>query len=222
MKKFKFLLLTFIAALFSFGCASTKMSSFTDAETQLSTSEKIAVFATTSDIELRKTIEKKFLAAFGSKKINIVSTLQLIEPLNEYSYEDLLEIMAENNVKYFMTVEMPANGIYEYPCINYEVKIIEVESEKLFYRATGYAEADKVPEYSAAAGDLAKKVCAEYITFIRKPVKPDPLAQAGINVASTATSDVDMPATEDDDEVSEADLSEDSETEDAEETSDEE
>lgn len=223
MRKIKVILLLCMVSSVFISCASSKISSFVQADTQVSSTEKIAVFATTDDIELRKTIEKKFVSTFSAKKIKIVSAIQLIDPLSDYDHEDLMEVMVENDVKYLMVVEMPAEGIYQYPYVNYKVELYNVADDTLFYRANGHAVCDKVPEYSQAAGDLARKICTEYISFLRKPAKKDPLAGAGLNVptgntkadeAVEAESDADeseVEASDEEDEITDAE--EDSEAE---------
>lgn len=168
MKKFKVFLLSILASVLFFSCASTKLSSFSEIDGSVTNSSKVVVFGNTSDVALRKTIEKDFVAAFEAKKINVASAIDILSPLKEFTDEEYDAAMRMINATHILTVTLPADGFYPYPNVNYEVTITNYKTGELIYRATGVTESDKAPELKGTSAYLAKAVCADFAKLNRR------------------------------------------------------
>jgi hypothetical protein len=105
LKKFYFLLVSLLLFIVT-SCATTKISSFTNPDIKISDYKKILVFANVQDVELRKNLENNLIEQFKLQNKDVVSSIEIISPLKEYSSEELSKIYSENGIDCFLIVSI--------------------------------------------------------------------------------------------------------------------
>lgn len=104
MKKIVLGLVVLVVSIVMLSCATTKISSFTNPDINISDYKKILVYGNSRDIDFRKTLEADLVNAFAEKQIDVASHIDLISPLKEYTKSELQEIYLENNIDCILEV----------------------------------------------------------------------------------------------------------------------
>ena len=97
-RKYFFVILFLIFAMFLVGCADTTLSTIRNPELSQIKFGKILVVAPFSDIGLRKQTENNFIAKFNLSGMNAISSIQIIPPVKDYNEQELLNILEQNKI----------------------------------------------------------------------------------------------------------------------------
>jgi len=103
-KKYYFVILFLIFAMFLVGCADTTLSTIRNPELSQIKFGKILVVAPFSDIGLRKQTENNFIAKFNLSGMNAISSIQIIPPVKDYNEQELLNILEQNKIDGILVV----------------------------------------------------------------------------------------------------------------------
>ena len=105
MERFK-LILVALMIFYLTGCAWTTLNTVKNPELSQVKFRKILIVAPFSDIGLRKQTENAFLTQFNLLGINAVPSIELIPPLKDYTEQDLLKILEQNNIDGVLVVAL--------------------------------------------------------------------------------------------------------------------
>ncbi|MGC8898745.1 MAG: hypothetical protein ACP5ON_11015 [Bacteroidota bacterium] len=98
--------LLMLIVLYLSGCAWTTLSTIKNPELSQVKFRKILVVAPFSDIGLRKQTENAFIAQFHLSGVNAISSIELIPPVKEYTEQELLNILQQNNIDGVLVVAL--------------------------------------------------------------------------------------------------------------------
>lgn len=179
-------------------CTSTKISSFSDPNIKISEYKRILICGDIRDIEIRKTIEKDLVNEFTQNGKNVISSIDVISPLKEYSKTELNQIYLKNNIDCILSVSIIntvegeeyipqqtyinytstyVNGIpisvplttttggysESYLKVDFEIKLTDVETGEIVFRATANSEGDDISDMGAISKSLSEKITEEYL-----------------------------------------------------------
>ena len=97
----------FILFLFSIlfiGCASTRITTIKNPNSDISLYKKILVFANTQNLEFAKNFENSMVKAFSDNNIEAVSSLEILPPLKQYNNNEIDKIFLKNNIDSILSV----------------------------------------------------------------------------------------------------------------------
>ena len=103
-RKYFFVVLFLMLAIFLSGCASTTLSTISNPELSQIKFGKILVVAPFSDIGLRKQTEDAFIAKFNLSGMNAISSIQRIPPVKDYNEQELLKILEQDKIDGILVV----------------------------------------------------------------------------------------------------------------------
>src|SRR5574344_526114 len=105
MKKF-FSMCAFVILLFFTSCTSTKISSFKSPDVKTASFKKLLIVGNLKDIESRKILESDLRDEFKAKGTDAVSYITVIDPLREYTKDELQKIYADNGIDAIVSVSL--------------------------------------------------------------------------------------------------------------------
>jgi hypothetical protein len=103
-RKYFFVILFLIFAMFLAGCAKTTLTTIRNPELSQIKFGKLLVVAPFSDIGLRKQTEDAFIAKFNLSDMNAISSIQRIPPVKDYNEQELLEILEQDEIDGILVV----------------------------------------------------------------------------------------------------------------------
>ena len=117
MKRCSVTSITWLFAILSFnilvGCASTRLTAFTDPAFSGKSFTNPAVYANTADLEWRRSLEESVVAEMRKLGLPAVTTFELIPPTRDLNPEDRVRILLENKIDTLIVIEVRQSGVEE-------------------------------------------------------------------------------------------------------------
>jgi len=112
MKIFNYIFTT-LSLIILVGCASTRMTSFTDPDYQKAEFKRILVVANTNDLEDRQKLESKMVEEFSNIGVFALESFRLFPPTRELTDEDKVELLLKNDIDAFISISVGESGVRE-------------------------------------------------------------------------------------------------------------
>jgi hypothetical protein len=105
------ILLVCIIAFIAGGCASTKISSFTDPSYRSKTFHRIVVVAGISNLEGRKNVESSFVKEFEHRGIYAVEGINIFPPTRTMSTDEMSDALRSNQIDGVLYISVGDAGV---------------------------------------------------------------------------------------------------------------
>ena len=112
MKIFNYIFTT-LSLIILVGCASTRMTSFTDPDYQKAEFKRILVVANTNDLEDRQKLESKMVEEFSNIGVFALESFRLFPPTRELTDEDKVELLLKYDIDAFISISVGESGVSE-------------------------------------------------------------------------------------------------------------
>jgi hypothetical protein len=93
------------------GCAATKMTSMVNPEWNRTSLERVVVFYSGSDLNIRRQVEIRFAERGPAYGVEFVPSYQILFPGTEYSEEQLRTIFAEHSIDAVIAISITNAGV---------------------------------------------------------------------------------------------------------------
>lgn len=100
-----------VFATISSGCASTKITSFTDPDYTKSVFHRVLVIANSERLDARLGLEDMMVKEFSKKKIFAIQSYKLLPPTRYISDSLKIEILLKNNIDSYISIFFGGKGI---------------------------------------------------------------------------------------------------------------